>query len=304
MVVSRLISPLEISVPITLDKKQILISPDLLWALPEYNRVRDCLLGELQVKSKRTEYLPRPTQEKTKEADHRYAVYLERAVFWNFTQRHHSSLVGQMFINEPEINLPTKLQGLEQNADGLGTPLVQLAKLALSDMLAYGRCGFFTDFPPTGGMVTLADSNFFQPVISLYSPFKILSWQRDDKNKIISVLIEDSFDDLGLFVTKKYLQYRHLVLGDGGVFRAAIYRPVESIELPPLARMTCVTAGLALQPELSLHAEYSSVDAAGLALDVLPFEFSGAENNREDVDKPPLYPLASANLSDYRTSAD
>ena len=44
--------------------------------------------------------------------------------------------------------------------------------------------------------------------------------------------------------------------------------------------------------------------AKGQPLEEITFEFCGAEDNRERIDPPLLGPLAGANLSDYRTSAD
>ena len=280
-----------------------LIDVDLLRVLPEYNRVRDCLVGEQQVKTQREKYLPRPTADTDPTADKRYEVYLERAVFWNFTQRHHQSLVGQAFLNEPKIQLPARMEAMLENADGRGMSLIQMAKAAFSHLIAYGRCGIYADFPPVKGAVTRDQSGRYKPTIRLISPFKILSWQRNDDGVLVSVLIEETYHQRQVFVTARQLQYRQLALTDSG-YEVAIYRPSEAIDLSALSESTCLTSELLSQPALTLVKTFKPTDSSGNRLQEIPFEFAGSENNNETVDKPPLYPLASANLSDYRTSAD
>ena len=280
-----------------------LIDVDLARVLPEYNRIRDCLVGELQVKSRREKYLPRPTTDTGPLADSRYEAYIERSVFWNFTQRHHQSLIGQAFLNDPKIELPSRMEIFMRDVDGYGTTLVQLSKAAFSHLIAYGRCGIYADFPPAKGAITRDKSGEYRPLLRLVSPFKILAWQRDEKGKLISVLIEETYREHMMFVTARKLQYRQLALVNG-VYKIAIYRPLEDIELPPLSDATCLTHELIAQPNLRLVSTFTPTDSSGQPLSEIPFEFCGTENNDETVDKPPLYPLASANLSDYRTSAD
>ena len=293
---------------------------DLLRVMSEYNQIRDCLLGEERVKEMGTLYLPPPTSEVSvpassstptdsiripynQELGNEYHVYKQRAVFWNFTQRHHQALVGQVFINDPKIVLPPELEGLLTNVDGHGTHLIQFAKMGFGYLVAYSRCGMYSDFPATVAPVT--KSSPILPVINMLSPFKVIAWQRDNiTGQLISVLVEESYSVPDMFTSKDYLQYRHLAIVDGK-FQQAIYRPQGEIRLGALHKLTCITSELTTIPELVRHVGPVSVSSsAGTPLTDISFEFCGADNNREGIDPPLLGPLSSANLSDYRTSAD
>ena len=305
-----------------------LMDLDLLRVLPEYNEIRDCLLGEHQVKRCGTLYLPPPTDDpgqisqsytydhlatnisdslprgysQNAEVNAEYQVYKQRAVFWNFTQRHHQSLVGQMFVNEPKIELPPELEPLIDDCDGDGTSMVQFSKAAFGFLTAYSRCGLWTDFPKTTKIATLAQPKL--PVLGLSSPFKLLAWQRNEQNQLSSILVEGSYDVPGLFTSAKFLQYKHLALINGR-YMQAIYRPKDPIRLGTLHELTCITPQLNTLPELERYQEPMPIlGAKGQPLEEITFEFCGAEDNRERIDPPLLGPLAGANLSDYRTSAD
>ncbi len=311
-----------------LERLSYIMDLDLLRVLPEYNEIRDCLLGEHQVKSCGTLYLPPPTDDKAELSSayanspeysrvqnfHRntldynpglnddYFVYKQRSVFWNFTQRHHQSLVGQMFINEPKIELPPELEPLIDDADGDGTSLVQFAKSAFGYLAAYARCGLYADFPQTLRPSTVARPKL--PILGQVNPFKLLAWQRNDNKQLSSVLVEESFKEAGQFTSEEFLQYRHLALV-AGKYMQAIYRPKDVVRLGALHQLTCVTPELNVVPELVRHGKPMPVtDFRGMPLGEIAFEFCGAEDNRERIDPPILGPLASANLSDYRTSAE
>ena len=311
-----------------LERLSYIMDLDLLRVLPEYNEIRDCLLGEHQVKSCGTLYLPPPTDDKAELSSayanspeysrvqnfHRntldynpalnddYYVYKQRAVFWNFTQRHHQSLVGQMFVNEPKIELPPELEPLIDDCDGDGTSIVQFVKSAFGFLAAYARCGLYADFPLTLKPSTVARPKL--PIIGQVNPFKLLAWQRNENKQLSSVLVEESYNVPEMFTTAKYLQYRHLVLVDNK-YMQAIYRPKDEIRLGALHELTCITPELNVVPELIRHGDPMPVtDFRGNSFSEIAFEFCGGDDNRESIDPPLLGPVASANLSDYRTSAD
>ena len=308
-----------------LDRLAKIMDLDLLRVLPEYNLIRDCLLGEQQIKNCGTKYLPPPTDEvastlnrydsssnivsvyrdgynQSGSYNDEYEIYKQRAVFWNFTQRHHQSLVGQMFVNEPKIEVPPELEPLLENVDGDNTTLIQFAKSAFGILVAYSRLGLYTDFPMLDRPATVANPRL--PVLNFISPFKILAWQRNKNRMLSSVLVEDEYEELGMFTTEKYLQYRQLALINGD-YMQAIYRPKDPVLLGALNDITCITPELKVVPDLELYSEPMPIlDVAGMPFNEIPYEFVGAENNRETVDTPLFGPLASANLSDYRTSAD
>jgi len=64
----------------------------------KWDLIKDCLIGQNAVKAGREKYLPKPNPTDTSEENRkRYDQYVERAVFYNVTQRTHAGLVGQVF---------------------------------------------------------------------------------------------------------------------------------------------------------------------------------------------------------------
>ena len=75
--------------------------------------------------------------------------YIKRAVYTNFTARTKNALVGAAFRKKPELEIPTELEYLIDDATGDGLSLEQLAKDELSNLLETGRGFFLVDFPQT-----------------------------------------------------------------------------------------------------------------------------------------------------------
>lgn len=258
--------------------------------LPQYELIRDCLAGEKQIKHRREAYLPKPSPEDTsKENEARYQAYLKRAVFYNVTKRTLNGLVGQIFMREPVIEVPTLLDALVLDVTGSGVSLEQLAKKATSYVIAFGRAGIYADYPAVAEPATRKDieEGDIRPTISCYAPWEAINWRtivRGGRELLSLVVLAERYvvQDDG-FEQKKEDQFRVLKLVDntyvvevwrkkgGGFFVAEAYIPT---------------------------------DATGNMLDEIPFVFVGTENNDTNPDNPPLYDLASLNIAHYRNSAD
>ena len=150
------------------------IRPELSKLLPQYYLIRDCLSGEPTIKGARTVYLPMPNAEdQSKENKARYESYVKRAVFYNVTRRTLNGLVGQVFMRDPVIKVPSLLNTVVENASGTGVNLIQQSKKTLSLTLAYSRAGLLVDYPevPEGG-ASIADleAGRVRPTITTYSP--------------------------------------------------------------------------------------------------------------------------------------
>ena len=148
------------------------IRPELSVLLPLYTLIKDAIEGEVTIKNKTTLYLPTPNAEDKSPANvARYKAYVARAVYYNVTRRTLLGLLGQVFARESKIVIPDKMQIIEDNSNGAGLSLNQLARQALAYNLAYSRAGIFVDFPQTesGATVAQIDSGEIRPTITLMS---------------------------------------------------------------------------------------------------------------------------------------
>lgn len=257
-----------------------------------WDLIKDCLSGQKAVKDGRTKYLPQPNpSDLSEENKKRYDQYVERAVFYNVTQRTHAGLVGQVFQQDPIIKLPSIMEPLVLDTDGGGVALDQQSKKALGEVLAYGRCALLVDYPNTGEVASRQDllDGRVRPTIILYDPWDIINWRTKTfgAKKLLSlVVIAEQYivEDDG-FEAKSDRQWRVLRLEEEtGRYRVELWRE-----------------------ELGVHKEYEHYyprDARGQNLTEIPFTFIGAVNNDPNIDLSPLYDLATLNIAHYRNSAD
>lgn len=275
-----------------------------LWTI--YELIRDAIAGEVSVKEKGTTYLPMPNEsDRSDENKDRYKAYLARAVFYNVARRTLHGLVGQVFMREPNIKIPTSLESLVADATGTGINLVQLAKLAVSDNLAYSRAGIFADYPSTEseGGVSIEDlkTEKFRPTMFVYSPQEIINWrtiERGAKEIISLVVLYEKFciEDDG-FEMKHACQFRVLKLDEAGEYVQEIWR-----EKTP----TQIKDGPIKIPNgnFTKFETFFPKDFSGNYLKEIPFSFIGSDNNDPEPDNPNFYDLASLNIAHYRNSAD
>lgn len=257
-----------------------------------WDLVKDCLSGQRAIKDAREKYLPKPNPaDLSEENKKRYDQYVERAVFYNVTQRTHAGLVGQVFQQDPIVKLPALMEPLLLDTDGAGVALDQQAKKALGEVLGYGRCGLFVDYPKVEGAASRQDllDGKVRPTIILYDPWDIINWRTKTvgAKKLLSlVVIAESYvvEDDG-FEAKSDKQWRVLRLEEGtGAYRVEIWREANGTHQE--------------------YEHYYPLDASGNNLKEIPFTFVGAVNNDPNVDLPPLYDLATLNIAHYRNSAD
>lgn len=263
------------------------------WAM-----IRDTLDGEAAVKAAGTKYLPKPNaSDNSAENNARYAAYVTRAQFYESTQRTMAGLVGQVFALDPIVVMPNSLKPLIDNADGNGVSLESSLEQATSAVVAYGRCGVFTDYPKQDGPTTVAerDSGQIRPNIIYYSPFSVINWRIKRVGAVtqlaLVVLSETHEDQTDAFETKYLSQWKVLQLDDNNEYFIEVYRRKA-------------TDSSEDQGEIELVESYYPTDAAGKRFNEIPFSFIGSLNNNEHPDKPPLEGIASLNIGHYRNSAD
>lgn len=279
------------------------IRKDLKSVLPLYYLIRDCIDGEDKVKKAKTKYLPQPNAEdESDENVERYKAYVERAVFYNVTARTLKGLVGQVFLRDPVVEIPTLLNIVNEDANGGGVSLTQSAKKAVGYVLSQGRAGLFVDYPATEGVASRAqlESGDIRPTINIYAPWRVINWRtktRGAKEILSMVVLAETYisSDDG-FEAKEAEQFRVLRLGQSTENTGENITEGEDVYTVEIWRKEGGKFGIS--------ESYQPRDSSGALLKEIPFTFIGSENNDVEIDNPPLYDLASLNIAHYRNSAD
>lgn len=271
--------------------------------LPKWSVVDDCIAGEIAIKSKGVQYLPKPDANADPvKNEKQYSNYSKRAVFFPVTGRTLSGLSGQVYSKPVNIEIPSQLELMIENVDGSGTTLEQQSKQVLNSVLARGRAGLLSDFPTVepGAIVTRADmeNGKYRPRVIFYHPRQIVNWREKTfgGETMLSLLVlqeEKIIEDDG-FEFKTSPRWRVLQLVDNAV-EVSIWRQV-----------TDDTHGTEVEYELDPDGGEPKflTGANKQPLVKIPFSFVGATNNDSSVDESPLFPLASMNIAHFRNSAD
>lgn len=288
------------------------IRPELARLYEQYYLIRDCMSGETAVKAEGKKYLPMPNAaDQSKENIERYKAYKSRAVFYNIARNTLRGLVGQIFMRDAVMKVPTGLEKTVEDASGTGVSLVQQAKKSAALTLAYSRSGLFVDFPsaPVGedGQVRPlsaedVESGDYRPTVNVYSPMEIINWRVKERGArevySLIVLAESYVNGDDGFEMKKSLQFRVLKLDETtGDYVQEIWREIgggtawDERTLPK---------SKAFQPSVTIK----PLDAQGQPFKEIPFSFIGSENNDSDPDNPNFYDICSINIAHYRNSAD
>ena len=260
---------------------------------PQWTLVNDCVEGSKAVKSRMNNnlagdaYLPVPDKGEDGDAD-RFASYLFRANFVNFTGYTKKGMLGMVFRKETNFVLPTELEYLKTNSNGGGLSLEQQIKSTLGGVLETARFGLLTDYPKAEGKnptKAQVKAQKLQATIQQYKASKILNWRTTvvgAVKKLSLVVLEEAAEVIAEdgFSMDSTVQYRVLKLVDG-VYIQEIWGDDQLLQ------------------ESRIPTKFD-----GSNWDEIPFQFVGAENNDESIDDAPLYDLAEINLAHYRNSAD
>jgi hypothetical protein len=298
--------------------------PELAEKLDEYVKIEDCMAGPERMKKKAREYLPMPNAEDNSDENlDRYEAYIIRAVFYAVVFRTVKALVGQIFLRDPQQDLPPGLQPLVLDANGDGVSLDQVAKLAARHALSIGRAGLFVDYStkPTGLTKLDVDSGDYRPIIWEYSGAHIRNWRkasRGSRSVFTLVVLRDEYvaDDDG-FETRMAVQYKvlRLVSTTDAQQQLVAKHPEDYGQLYDNAIVTAQSAktdvymievwrSATANGDYGIHETYFPKDANGLLLNEIPFQFIGSEKNDEVIDDAPMAPMAEVNIAHFRNSAD
>lgn len=163
---------------------------------PEYTtgRIYDWLLcedayqGETAIKARGVRYLPKPSGYSAAggHADDglaAYAAYKDRAEFMEVMGPSVGAMVGIIHDRELQIEVPSALEYLFENADGKRKTLTDFHRLITRNLLVTGRYGVLVDAPGGGG----------DPYLAGYKGQTIINW--DDEFFVLdeSEYIRDRF---------------------------------------------------------------------------------------------------------------
>jgi hypothetical protein len=257
-------------------------NPEYTECLPKWTLVRKCVAGAQAVRREGTVFLPDPDPY-VLDKDVRYNPYRKRAQFLNVTARTRNAMVGMAFRRPPEYDL-TGIEYIEENANGSGTNLEQLAKIVVGDLLEVGRIGLLSDYPSAEqGMSKEQISQLgLKATIKLYTAENIINWKTTVINgeSVLSLvnLMETYELEHDVYSQETEKQFRVLKLVDG-IYTQELYRDDILIE--------------SFQPR-----------ANGSTLKYIPIVIAGTYSNDPAVDDAALYDIAEINIGHYRNSAD
>jgi hypothetical protein len=296
------------------------------WA-PTWMIIRDCLLGDQEIKDKGETYLPKMADMDQDE----YARYLDAAVFFNMTARTVNALTGTVFQRTPKITgVPKILQDDLDNCVWNGISVAAFLTTCVEGVIAMGRFGLLVDRAADGKST---------PFIRGYDTENIVDWQMDWVNGryvpvqiILREFIEINSRRVGE-IRKYKIIYRVLSLdvdgelittpsnndttlssvgvgtGGGPITTyaggavAIQSSPVELAPGAPVYRQYVYTVNNISAPLNTITPEVITPTNRGATMDFIPFTFVGAKDNTPDVDRPPAADIAKLNLAHYRAYA-
>lgn len=284
-----------------------------------WQMLRDSVVGEVEVKRKNERYLSRMEDMTDKE----YDAFLDRAVFFNMTQRTITGMMGSLFRRNPIIeNFPKTLN--TSNISKQGQSLGQFVKEAAAEIIMMGRYGVLLDMdeggkrPPylagyiaeniTDWTVEEIDGRFVVTEVilrelrlarPLLNPISVTPAgqalpKQSRKNKAVEMRIFSQDTTVTRAARRWLAAYRvlrleHEVKDDPSTPR--IYRQYYHISDHGDA-----------SPEGTPFAQYTPT-WRGKPFDFIPFLFLGPQDNTPDIPKSPMLDITLLNHSHYKSYA-
>ena len=233
------------------------------------------------------EFIEKRSGEEQEGGDVRYRARLAKAIYTNYTKRTKAGLLGAIYRQPPDVEVPDSIKFIVENADGAGQSLQQLSKCYIAAQLEDGSHGVLVDYPAVEKVPTKEQQRKLNLRASLksYESENIINFKTQVVGGITVLALvvlaenlpssEDEFDHDG------GMQYRALRLRDGAYTQEVYDADGESV-IP----------------------EFSVLDGNGKTFDHIPFYFIGAENNLPGYNDPVLYDIAVINIGHFRNSAD
>jgi hypothetical protein len=261
------------------------------WAI-----VRDCYMGEAQVKSKRIIYLP-PTQgmildgmaNANQLGYQTYEAYKMRAVWHDLYKEAIEAYIGLLHQKPATITLPNQMKDVRSN---MGETPLELLRRINEEQLVSGRLGLLVDLPvapePAGPL----------PYVAMYLAEFVRNWDIGEDTALQASLNFVILDESGYtrdtninFGWINQVRYRLCQLGDittsdAGNYMTGLYK-VTGVGSPTYDPKLMATPLL-----------------RGVPMKKIPFTFVDTKDLLASIDLPPLLGLANIMLTIYRSEAD
>lgn len=227
------------------------------------------------------------------EDEQRYEQYKKRAYFMGVTGRTKNSLIGMIFRKSPTYQLPSQIEELLEDIDGAGQSLEQVSKEAVSNVMETGRHVFLVDYPQSGENLDAETERRMglRPTVASYPAESLINWRFEglEGKQMLTMAVLAEFvevDEYDEFSHERERRFRVLRLRRNDDGSRYYTQQVYDDNLQPMGE------------------EYMPLMAGRQPFDHIPMHIAGAENNKPDVDMPPLYDLATVNIAHYQTTAD
>lgn len=318
----------------------VVVHPEYEYWRPDWQKIRDALAGEREIKRKGEIYLRRMPGSDIDQ----YAEYLHRAVFYNMSDQTLAGMVGQVFRRPPVLrNLPKIGAVVGVAADGSqeiispaadletqmkrfakdGTSHQGFAKTVVAEQIALGRFGALVDVTPA------AASAKPQSYAVGYAAENIVDWTIEDVDglfRLTRVLLRE-FERIGnpagATQNNPWIGAETKGKNQGKRFdRAAqveterqarvnrfssayeyqtIYRELVLEQQPDGSRV--YKQFVYVSDPLALPRNIYTPSVRGVPLSFIPFVFFGSFSNACDCEKPPLLDIVDLNIKHYGTYA-
>ena len=285
--------------------------------IKKWQLIRDADEGSIAVKSrskggtvntinglKGTAYLPAPDPtDLSDENKERYAAYVDRASYVNFTAQTKEGMLGMVFRKKTSLQLDSSIDYMERNINGGGLTADQFIKDLTAEVLCLGRFGLLVDYPQADQGLTEAQvkAQELRASIIPYESESIINWQSENIGgikKLSMVVLREPFpvqSEDGFEETME--DYHRVLLLKNGVYVQNIYDESGSL-------VSWATGGIDDNGDDEFISDIIPLKSNGETWSEIPFQFVGSTNNDTAIDKAPLYDIADINIAHYRNSAD
>jgi hypothetical protein len=167
--------------------------------LPYWKQIRVFKKGMNDVQ----DYIQGVTKDTSPVGITRNREYKARGIYTNFTSVTVEALQGAVFRKAMNVEIPSKLEYLIDNANGARKTLEHVAKNTISNLIEVGRHGLFADYGTQAKIVT-------------YTAENVRDWETDEAGILTKVV---------LITGSK--QEKHLLIGQDGKYIVEFYKDDE-----------------------------------------------------------------------------
>lgn len=268
----------------------------------EWETLGDVLAGRAAVIDAGERYVPKlggqtPAQ---------YTAYLTRGMWGGFTARTRDGIVGLVFSQEPQIEVPSVIEPLLEDVTLSDMNFGEFAKAVFTETVTYGWGGILVDVNPLQNQTQPQDD---RPYLTHYGARSVRWWQReklDGKWKTTTVILEEQKevpvtpapeDPGGEYGTQTIPQFRVLKLrpeqsDDSGdvlhVYRQEIWQEVADTQ----GKKTWAIVDTIMPLR------------GGAPLTEIPWTFAPVFGLDPHIEKSPLLDVAEVNLDHWRMMVD